>query len=118
MSYVIDRFRRQQQYIDFGGIENTPPLFSGEGEVIVPSGERVTGESPIQANNKVENENKCGSEMDKPYPTEPIVSFGWCGMLYSGWVADNVSGNAQYDDSCCVDPMEYAYGEFPHVDFT
>ena len=81
MSYVIDRFRRQLQYIDFGGIENTPPLFSGEGEVIVPSGERVTGESPIQANNKVENENKCGSEMDKPYPTEPIVRFGWSGML-------------------------------------
>ena len=63
MSYVIDRFRRQQQYIDFGGIENTPPLLSGEGEVVVPSGERVTVESPIQANNKVENENKCGSEM-------------------------------------------------------
>jgi len=94
VSYVIDRFRRQQQYIDFGGIENTPPLFSGEGEVVVPSGERVTVESPIQANNKVENENKCGSEMDKPYPTEPIVRFGWSGMLYSGWVADNVSGNA------------------------
>ena len=37
--YVVNGFGRQEQDIDFGGVENTAPLPFREGEVVVPASE-------------------------------------------------------------------------------
>ena len=86
--------------VGYGLSISLPHLFSGEGEVVVPSGERVTVESPIQANNKVENENKVDVLLLSPKPVYDIGHNSLAAFTYFGvfvlFIIQTVTGLAMF----------------------
>ena len=117
MSYVIERFGREQQYVYFCRVENTSPLPAGEGNVILPSGKAITGEKPVNTHQEVEDENESGYEMSEAYPAKPVVVDRRC-SVHDGWrVSYDVSRNTQYNDTQGIYPVEDTYGKLPYIHF-
>jgi len=95
MAYGVDLLAGELEYVNLDHIQHFLPLASLKRDIIVPAGEFVPCESPVKAEDEIEEKNECGYEMDEPYGPEPVIErcFGPFHKCRGG--TDDITGNAE-----------------------
>jgi hypothetical protein len=79
------------QNVHLDNSHNLLPLATLQWYEIIPSRKLIADESPVDAYQEIEEENKSRYKMDKPYGAEPIVEVCFCAFHESRWVTDNIT---------------------------
>ena len=74
MSYRINLFICDLQYIHFNHINYLLPLALFQRDKIIPARKFIAGKSPVNPDDKIEEEEKCTHKMNESDGTEPIVN--------------------------------------------
>jgi hypothetical protein len=95
MTYRINPFAGNLEYIHLYYVYNFLPLASFQGNIVIPVRKFISCKSPVNPENEIKEKHERTYKMDETYCPEPVIERGFGTFHKSDRAADKITGYAK-----------------------